>query len=122
MTRVPKFRAWYGIEMYDEPVICNGEFYLDWRDFEDGKTYDGAVLMQSTGLEDRNGTEIFEGDIVVMTYNGDGGLLPCKGVVRMSKGRYMVCDDKNEYWAELYSEIFSTEIIGNIHENKELLE
>ncbi|MGU7878148.1 YopX family protein [Streptococcus suis] len=103
---IPKFRAWFGSEMYDEPVVHNGEFYLDWRDFENGKTYDGAVLMQSTGLFDINGKEIFEGDIVRMH---SGELLP----VKLHHGMFEpVC-----YYI---SNVF--ERVGNVFENPELLE
>ncbi|HFI0423248.1 TPA: hypothetical protein ACGOZV_002196 [Streptococcus suis] len=35
---IPRYRAWFGSEMYDKPVVYDGEFYLDWRDFENGKT------------------------------------------------------------------------------------
>lgn len=131
MTRVPKFRAWdkehkemFIVEDMVWSYQNNGEHYFlgignaitFWRDADE------IELMQSTGLKDKNGVEVYEGDIVSMTYEGNSELLPCNGVVRMSRGRYIICDDKNERWAELYSEIFSTEIIGNIYENKELLE
>ncbi|MFI3150182.1 YopX family protein [Streptococcus suis] len=103
---IPKFRAWFGSEMYDEPVVYDGEFYLDWRDFEDGITYDGAVLMQSTEQVDKNGKEIWEGDVVRMH---SGELLP----VRLHHGMFEpVC-----YYV---SSVF--EKVGNIFENPELTE
>ncbi|HEL2202608.1 TPA: hypothetical protein TZE08_002249 [Streptococcus suis] len=119
---VTKYRAWFGSEMYDKPVVYDGEFYLDWRDFEDGRTYNGAILMQSTGLFDVNGKEVFEGDVVRVTCEHPIDFPDCKGVVRMLEGRYMVCDDKTERCSELFSEIFSNEVIGNIYENPELVE
>lgn len=103
---IPKFRAWFGSEMYDKPVVYDGEFYLDWRDFENGKTYNGSILMQSTGLFDKNGQEIFEGDVVRMH---SGELLP----VKLHHGMFEpVC-----YYI---SNVF--ERVGNVFENPELLE
>ncbi|MEG3271486.1 YopX family protein [Streptococcus suis] len=103
---IPKFRAWFGSEMYDKPVVYDGEFYLDWRDFEDGRTYNGAILMQSTGLVDKNGKEIWEGDVVRMH---SGELLP----VSLNHGMFEpVC-----YYA---SRAFGR--VGNVFENPELLE
>lgn len=119
---IPKFRAWYGIEMYDEPVICNGEFYLDWRDFEDGKTYDGAVLMQSIGIKDKNGVEIFEGDIVTASGYEYIGV----GVVRYEESLAgFVVEFTNRLMRENPQFIYQfreLEVIGNIYENKEVLE
>ncbi|WP_170239332.1 YopX family protein [Streptococcus suis] len=103
---IPRYRAWFGSEMYDKPVVYDGEFYLDWRDFEDGRTYNGAILMQSTGVFDKNGKEIFEGDVVRMH---SGELLP----VKLHHGMFEpVC-----YYV---SNVF--EGVGNVFENPELLE
>lgn len=64
---IPRYRAWFGSEMYDKPVVYDGELYLDWRDFEDGDTFNNAILMQSTGLKDIKGVEIVEVDMFVST-------------------------------------------------------
>lgn len=125
----PKYRAWLDPDMYDEPVIHNGEFYLDWQDFEDGNTYDLAVLMQSTGLFDKNGVEISEGDVVLTTrFKGradvSGGHYEWdkeyKGVVKMLEGCWVIYTGND--LVELWSEIEENEVVGNIYENLELIE
>ncbi|CYV00949.1 hypothetical protein HPA07_05830 [Streptococcus suis] len=121
---IPRYRAWFGSKMYDKPVVYDGEFYLDWRDFENGKTHNGAILMQSTGLFDVNGKEIFEGDVVVVydelnefepevyeiVYSQDN--LACIFYDNESHDFYLISTCT---WDEL-------EIIGNAHQNPELLE
>ena len=73
------------------------------------------ILMQFTGLKDKNGREIFEGDIigVIVKRPNDAGHDFIKSVVKYEKGRF--CAD---YWND-----GSTwcEVIGNIYENPELL-
>lgn len=122
---IPKFRAWFDSEMYDKPVVYDGEFYLDWREFENGETYNGAVLMQSTGLKDKNGKEIFEGDIVKFSdCDDDAHVTPvvwnknyaCFGV--SFSGKYPISFD---YLEEFYTELKDIEVVGNIYENPKLL-
>ena len=117
----PKFRAWFGSEMYDNPVVYDGELYLDWREFEDCNTYNGAILMQSTGLKDKNGKEIFDGDIVKFTItNGFDYVVDEYGAVTYKQGAFFIVKDFAEY---LISYVYTkeVEVIGNVYENQELL-
>ena len=114
---ISKFRAWFGSEMYDKPVVYDGEFYLDWREFEDGNTYNGAILMQSTGLKDKDGKEIYDGDIVKFTLtDGFDYVVDEEGMVSYKLGAFYVVNGLTEY---LISNINTNEIevIGNEFEN-----
>lgn len=85
----------------------------------------GDVLMQYTGLKDKNGKEIFEGDIISIEYG--------KGVVEYSEKQAMFIIhwiDDNEAYNEslaynprnyIYGKTRKDlEVIGNIYENHEL--
>ena len=125
---IPKFRAWddwrkrmsivdriyidtKGVRLYDD----FGEY---WRDFRD------VILMQSTGLFDKNGQEIFEGDIL--------GIETDEGVLNVnifwdSKHALFMFESKKHNEKELLAELvedntYPFEIIGNIYENPDLLE
>lgn len=120
---IPRFRAWDKVfkEMVqvnalvlDEQVVKvtykNGNVAK-----EDMKEYE---LMQSTGLKDLNGVEIFEGDIVrvldstyTVFYDNERGSY-----------RLKPHDDRwNVDYMSNFSHGGNFEIIGNIYENKELL-
>jgi uncharacterized phage protein (TIGR01671 family) len=77
-------------------------------------------LQQYTGLKDKKGTKIFEGDILEYIYII--GKLKTKkiGVVRFDGGRFEV-GNHNGYGGEWDSIDNSMEIIGNIYENENLL-
>jgi len=77
-------------------------------------------FIDYTGLKDKNGKEIFEGDIVkieipVVSVNED-----FIGQVKMSEGRWWV--DNGRDAIPLWSELNKITVIGNIYENPELLE
>lgn len=130
---IPKFRAWW---VQDEVMthIDTLEFLQGGIRVSDGCWHekflgDEVILMQSTGLKDKNGIEIFEWDIVsVSVRNGFDYLDNKVCVVKNSIGHSgLVCvtvDEDLEYQifnTELFEE-YTYEVIGNIYENSELLE
>lgn len=121
---IPKFRAWDKTdkEMYlvDEINFNRGEF----ESIGDGITFlrgaDKVELMQSTGLHDKNGKEVFVGDIIKCTRG-------CPHEVYLEKeyGGTYVGGMPAIYLKgirEGYAWTGAEEILGNIYENPELLE
>lgn len=117
----PKFRAWdrlrKRISVVDriyfdtEGVQLRDDGGLYWRHFRE------VILMQSTGLKDKNGTEIFEGD-VVHAYGEGTSLI---GVVEYFDNAYCI-KSKNDIYNPLWTNAEHYEVIGNIYENPELME
>ena len=81
---------------------------------------DGVIWMQFTGLRDRNGVEIYEGDIIHNSNFTD----ECNHVVDMFEdlGCWFMTDTKEGYAEPLNEWLDSSVVIGNIHQNPELLE
>lgn len=128
---IPKFRAWAGgslCRMYqpDEVMVGNGDM---WIVDEDSVAGDWIVnndleLMQSTGFKDKNGKEIFEGDVVQFEdcYTESDFLYINKGIVEWSQGSFTVTNrDSVEMEDLLDGEILDVTIIGNIYENSALM-
>lgn len=82
---------------------------------------DEPILMQYTGLTDKNGKEIYEGDLICL--NGDKDMIcACRWNVRYSCFDLYFSDvndlsDGIDIWGNT-----GAEIIGNIYENKEVLD
>lgn len=74
------------------------------------------IIEQCTGLKDKNGNLIYEGDIVKFKISS----IKCVGAVRRDErtGGWL----KDKTGQPLHTYIKSVEVIGNIHENPELLE
>ena len=86
-----------------------------------GNEVDPETVSQFTGLYDKNGRKIFEGDIVNF-YNGDGEFSPYE--VRWQDSGFSVLMNGNSDLFDALDDYFSRhcEVIGNIYDNPELLE
>lgn len=132
MNREIKFRAWDGVQMFGAGFNDVFEFHRN----REGKAYcigyanlerAGAHtlrLMQYTGLKDKNGVEIFEGDLI--TNHGVTNDMKQRVfvVVWNSEGaRFSLHDVRAKMKSSLDRPSGSQqEVIGNIHENPELVE
>lgn len=120
---IPKFRAWdkklkkmFEVSFIDfdtKLIGLNIDLEIIIFDFDD------VNLMQSTGLFDKNGKEIFEGDIVKMAKDVYSDLTYYE-IVRHRGGAYRL--ESNQHGCELWLRHTNCEVIGNIYENQELLE
>ena len=123
---IPRFRAWH--KTWEEMgkvkrVRFDGEgnvttVLFRGRDLGTNTHADEIELMQSTGLKDKNGKEIFEGDIVrvldstyTVFYDNERGSY-----------RLKPHDDRwNVDYMSNFSHGGNFEVVGNIYENKEYL-
>ena len=132
---IPKFRAWDKVKrsiilvseiVYSSDLSYINRVTLDGRDHKmlygsETRQEDDVVLMQSTGLHDQNGVEIFQGDVVKIVYDGE----PFTGVVvyDLEETDFKATNGNEDYGNNFqYLTVGeSIEVIGNVHQNPELL-
>ena len=126
--RVPKFRAWTEegeVMYYDVYPFEDDTLLLSYDEiaFDEVPASD-FILMQSTGLKDKNGNEIFEGDIVVAMSQGVKAIGEVK---RRIDGYWLMYPawQHGEFWhivKNVDTGETGVEVIGNIWEDGELLD
>lgn len=134
--RTIKFRGFNkkrGIWLYGNYILNRGAHFIAPQEFADGKTWEDyeveeESIGQFTGLHDKNGKEIYEGDIInVFTYNIFKSGTRRKLVVRWTQTEYVAFDESQVHtggWMlwQIHNEDKDIEVIGNIHDNPDLIE
>lgn len=130
---IQKYRAWdkrFSEFVEDFFVSEDGKIYKKSTDTGYGiaisrETSDKVILMQSTGLRDELGEELFEGDVILWSYWDefeDSG----SAKIVFDKGMFKLLDIRTEksVWDNLFDCIENCNVFlqGNIYENPELLE
>ncbi len=126
MNRELKFRTWGSLGM-NAPFTLKevSEFYppQDGTRILEKKWEEGIIFMQYTGLKDKNGKEIYCGDII--SFKVDFPEVEFDyGIVRFASGGFwtsQVDGDSEELLSEELNDL-EGEVIGNIYEHKHLLD
>lgn len=127
MTEVTAFK-WKPDHLYHQiytRAIVNQKMIDEWCAYDFGGDSNGIILMQYTGLKDKNGVEIYEGDVVQIKDHafhkkpGDYTGIEIDGFYPVSYTERM--ELVAGQWLLMHQLPYIT-VVGNIYENPELLE
>lgn len=114
-----KFRAWDGKKMIEDVIPASETSIIELFEYE-WQEAEVEAIEQYTGLKDKNGQEIYEGDLVEYTTCYYGNEKRHRKVIEWSE---WYSDDFGEPHNLGYSNLSECmEVIGNVHENPDLLE
>ena len=125
-----KFRAWVPNLASDKKMIYGKAIAVDgsgkafWVGHDNYPLGDSDVLMQFTGLKDKNGKEIFEGDIVHNTHGGPYAfrdMIVCWHQYHMGFALATKPENIGDWAIKMENGPQGYEIIGNIYEHPELV-
>ncbi|WP_436938599.1 YopX family protein [Staphylococcus xylosus] len=125
---IPKFRAWdKKTKLMNDVTVVDFEnkevYYNHWRyGHSEAISFKDVELLQSTGIKDRNGVEIFEGDIISCEIETIEKFIICEQCgcfgIRDKIDGFISLNSINETLS-IHKEF---EVIGNIYEHPHLLE
>ena len=121
MNREIKFRAWSKAT----EKMSDWDFIHSVRNLHKLMTLNHIELMQYTGLKDKNGKEIYEGDIIELFWGFTGRSYFTTVIWVKDLAKWAMAEKNGKgvyhYFGDQNTKLMDTEIIGNIYENKDLI-